>query len=130
MGLLETHYGYCWVLVLCICTSVYSPHPYIFFNNDGVSITFVGFNVTKQGNLINPENQSVIERNIMPKSLYDGLESNRVNFNDDHRKWIKKDMIDKILMVMGVTDAKDPDKSYVLTVDNVIKILAIQMRFR
>jgi hypothetical protein len=107
-----------------------SPHPYIFFNDDGVSITFVGFTVTEQGNLINPENDEIIERGIMPRSLYVGLKRNRVNFSDDHRKWKKKDMIHKISMVMGVHDPSDPDKSYVLTVDNVMKILAIQMRFR
>ena len=108
----------------------FSPHPYIFFNKDGVSITFVGFTVTKEGHLINPQNQKVIEKRIMPKSLYGGLKVNRVDFADDHRKWKKDDMIKKISMVMGVEKPKDPDKSYVLTVDNVIKILAIQMRFR
>ena len=110
--------------------SLLSPHPYIFFNNDRVSITFVGFTVNKEGNLINPENQKVIERNIMKSSLYEGLKINQVNFADDHRKWEKSDMIQKISMVMGVCDPTDPDKSYVLTVDNVIKVLAIQMRFR
>ena len=39
-------------------------------------------------------------------------------------------MIEKIGTVMGLKSVKDPDPSYVLTVDNVIKILAIQMRFR
>lgn len=65
----------------------------------------------------------------MPASLYDGLIAQGVNFADDHRKWKKEDMTRKISMVMGV-EGGDPDKSYVLTVDNVIKILAIQMRFR
>ena len=66
----------------------------------------------------------------MTKKLYDGLKVNGVNFDDDHRKWKKDAMIRKISTVMGVHDPKDPDESYVLTVDNVIKILAIQMRFR
>ena len=39
-------------------------------------------------------------------------------------------MIEKIATVMGVEFPYDPDESYVLTVDNLIKILAIQMRFR
>jgi hypothetical protein len=95
-----------------------------------VSITFVGFTVSRQEHLINPENNSIIERSIMPKSLYKGLLINRVNFSDDYRKWKKGDMINKISMVLGVEDPTDPDESYVLTVDNVIKILAIQMRFR
>ena len=39
-------------------------------------------------------------------------------------------MIQKIGMVMGLHWVVDPDDSYVLTVDNVVKILAIHMRFR
>ena len=40
-------------------------------------------------------------------------------------------MIKKLTIVMcGEECPHDPDKSYVLTIDNLIKILAIQMRFR
>ena len=41
-------------------------------------------------------------------------------------------MIYKLSTVMGSSakDIKDPDETYVLTVDNLIKILAIHMRFR
>lgn len=39
-------------------------------------------------------------------------------------------MIQKLTRVMGLAASVDPDPSYVLTVDNLIKILAIQMRFR
>ena len=39
-------------------------------------------------------------------------------------------MMQKMSLVMGLEYLSDPDPSYVLTVDNVIKILAIQMRFR
>ena len=39
-------------------------------------------------------------------------------------------MIEKIATVMGIEFPYDPDETYVLTVDNLIKILAIQMRFR
>ena len=40
-------------------------------------------------------------------------------------------MISKLGTVMGLQqDLDDPDTSYVLTVDNLIKMLAIQMRFR
>lgn len=108
----------------------YSPHPYIFFNQDGMSITFVGFTVTKQGDLLNPTNQQVLEPAIMHPRLYTGLITNRVNFQDDYRSWKKPVMIEKLATVMGVEYPHDPDETYVLTVDNVIKILAIQMRFR
>ena len=107
-----------------------SPHPYIFFNQDRMSITFVGFTVTKNGDLIDPSNRHIIEPAIMNPQLYSGLKHNRVNFEDDYRTWQKSVMIEKISTVMGVDYPHDPDESYVLTVDNLIKILAIQMRFR
>ena len=66
----------------------------------------------------------------MDKQLYTGLNAQRVNFNDDYHNWIKQMMIQKILTVMGIDGGYDPDPTYVLTVDNLIKILAIQMRFR
>ena len=42
----------------------------------------------------------------------------------------KELMVQKLGTVLGLKNPKDPDVSYVLTVDNLIKILAIQMRFR
>ena len=67
----------------------------------------------------------------MTQQLYTGLQAQRVNFDDDYRNWTKDVMIQKILTVMGIEwGYPDPDPTYVLTVDNLIKILAIQMRFR
>ncbi len=110
--------------------SPYSSHPCIFFNQDRVSITFVGFTITPQGHLIDPATQHVLENAIMTPQLYEGLKHNRVNFQDNYRNWGKAVMIEKISTVMGVKIPQDPDESYVLTVDNLIKVLAIQMRFR
>ena len=115
---------------LSILSSPCSTHPYIFFNQDRVSITFVGFTVTPQGDLIDPVNQQPLERAIMTSQLYTGLKHNRVNFQDNYRNWTKAVMIEKISTVMGLDSPRDPDESYVLTVDNLIKVLAIQMRFR
>lgn len=110
----------------------YSPHPYIFFNQDRSCITFVGFKVTRNGDLIDPaHSRDVLEQGIMTQQLYTGLKAQGVNFDDDYRNWAKCVMIQKILTVMGIErDCSDPDSTYVLTVDNLIKILAIQMRFR
>ena len=79
---------------------------------------------------MDPISRQPIEKAIMTPKLYKGLKRNRVNFDDDHRNWKKIDMIEKISTILGVEYPHDPDESYVLTVDNVIKILAIQMRFR
>ena len=95
-----------------------------------MSITFVGFKVTKNGDLIDPTHGKVLEKAIITPKLYTGLKANKVNFDEDYRRWQKGVMIEKIARVMGKNSLYDPDKSYVLTVDNLIKILAILMRFR
>ena len=114
----------CYFIIIC------SIHPYLFFNqsSDG-TITFVGFKVTPQGNLVHPVNGSVLEANIMSSNLFTGLQRNGVNFSEDYTQWGKSAMIQSLCAVMGVK-IRDPDTSYVLTMDNIIKILAIYMRFR
>ena len=94
-----------------------------------MSITFVGFIITSNGDLVDPR-RALLEKGIMTPRLYKGLKHQRVNFSDDYRKWQKSEMIEKLSLVMGVNCPRDPDETYVLTVDNLIKILAIQMRFR
>ena len=93
-------------------------------------MTFVGFMVTPNGDLIDPAHKGVLERSIMTRQLYRSLKLKGVNFDEDYRRWTKGVMIQKISTVMGVEQPHDPDETYVLTVDNLIKILAIQMRFR
>ena len=95
-----------------------------------MSITFVGFMVTPNGDLLDPALGNMIEAAIMRPQLYTGLKQNGVNFDEDYRGWAKAEMIQKIATVMGIEFIHDPDDTYVLTVDNLIKILAIQMRFR
>ena len=95
-----------------------------------MSITFVGFMVTQNGDLIDPAHRGILKAAILTKELYTGLKQNRVNFDEDYRHWKKDAMIGKIGTVMGLNFIHDPDPTYVLTVDNLIKILAIQMRFR
>ena len=74
--------------------------------------------------------RAVLEARIMHPRLYAGLKHQGVNFSDDYRNWEKAAMLQKLSMVMGINFLHDPDETYVLTVDNLIKILAIQMRFR
>ena len=86
--------------------------------------------VTRNGDLMDPSHGGILEAGIMTSQLYTGLKHNRVNFDEDFRQWPKGTMIEKIATVMGIEFPYDPDETYVLTVDNLIKILAIQMRFR
>lgn len=77
----------------------------------------------------------------MKPQLFKVLLENIEDFKKDYRAWSKSEMIKKLGKVMGIAhtenrDSKlrkhimDPDDTYVLTVDNLIKIMAIQMRFR
>ena len=89
----------------------------------------MGFTVTSDGHLCDKRGV-ILERGIMTRQLHTGLKAQRVNFSDDYHKWSKEVMIHKISTVMGIEWPHDPDPTYVLTVDNLIKILAIQIRFR
>ena len=99
------------------------------FNEDRTTISFVGFMVSPSGDLIDPRGD-ILERNVLTSPFCAGFQCQHVDLNDDYRKWNKATMIQKLSLVMGIEYPYDPDDTYVLTVDNLIKILAIQMRFR
>ncbi|XP_071122875.1 E3 ubiquitin-protein ligase RNF213-like [Mytilus edulis] len=108
-----------------------SPHPYLFFNLDHHSMTFLGFNIEeKTRNLIDLQTKEILEKNIMEKSLFDALSRNKVDLSENFDALPRQDKILKLCNVMGINVAHDPDPTYELTTDNVKKILAIYMRFR
>ena len=122
-----------WMTAVTILLSLtISYHPYLFFNNDGNSITFVGFNANSRGDLIDPVKNARIEglEGVLNFQLHAGLKRNQVNLSENYQLWDKRTMMKKMGLVLGLQCLSDPDPSYVLTIDNVIKIVAIQMRFR
>ncbi|XP_055725706.1 E3 ubiquitin-protein ligase rnf213-alpha-like [Salvelinus fontinalis] len=110
------------------------PHPYIFFNDDHASMTFIGFHLRenkKNGvDAINPSTNVVIKRNIMTKDLYNALRRQRVPFNIDFDQLSRADKIVRLCRVLGIKWPTDPDETYELTTDNILKMMAIHMRFR
>ncbi|XP_053706651.1 E3 ubiquitin-protein ligase rnf213-alpha isoform X2 [Synchiropus splendidus] len=110
------------------------PHPYIFFNYDHTSMTFIGFHLQPNAaglvDAIDPVRRQVIRSNIMSKALYDGLTLQRVPFNMDFDKLNRAEKIEWLCNVLGIQWPLDPDETYELTTDNVLKMLAIHMRFR
>ncbi|XP_026862579.2 E3 ubiquitin-protein ligase rnf213-alpha [Electrophorus electricus] len=110
------------------------PHPYIFFNDDHESMTFIGFHLqpNEQNGVdaIDPSSKEVIKKNIMTTELYEGLKLQRVPFNVDFDKLPRGEKIERICRVLGIQWPLDPDETYELTTDNILKILAIHMRFR
>lgn len=110
------------------------PHPYIFFNDDHVSMTFVGFhlqpNEQNSVDAIEPTSGRVIKKNVMTRALYEGLQLQRVPFNIDFDHLPRGEKIERICNVLGIQWPLDPDETFELTTDNILKMLAIHMRFR
>ncbi|XP_043925567.1 E3 ubiquitin-protein ligase RNF213 [Protopterus annectens] len=110
------------------------PHPYIFFNDDNTSMTFIGFHLRSNANggidAVTPKDGRIIKQDVMTKELYQGLLLQRVPFNIDFDALPRWKKIECLCMVLGIQWPIDPDETYELTTDNVMKILAIHMRFR
>ena len=85
--------------------------------------------MSRVGRILDPDG-GIIEIARMSKQLLAGLKHNKVNFAEDYRQWGKSKMIKKLGTVLGLEYVYDPDPTYVLTADNLVKILAIHMRFR
>ncbi|XP_077980129.1 E3 ubiquitin-protein ligase rnf213-alpha-like [Glandiceps talaboti] len=107
-----------------------SPHPYLFFNREGGTMTFLGFNIDEGGNLLDPINDDIIMENVIKPNLRDALVMQMVNFNESANCQTRDDFLLKLSRVMGAKEDFDPDSSFELTMDNVKKMMAIQMRFR
>lgn len=109
-------------------------HPYIFFNDDHESMTFIGFHLQPNGqnyvDAIDPSSRRVIKKNIMTIQLYENLKLQGVPFNIDFDGLQRGEKIERICRVLGIQWPMDPDETYELTTDNILKMLAIHMRFR
>ena len=59
---------------------LFSPHPYLFFNQDHITLTFLGFFVNFAGDVVDPETSQTLEKGLMSKQLRDGLRAQGVHF--------------------------------------------------
>lgn len=66
-----------------------SPHPYLFFNEDRMTMTFLGFFINSTGDLIDPQTLRTLEKGLMSKHLRNGLQAQRVDFTANPEKWKK-----------------------------------------
>lgn len=57
-------------------------HPYLFFNRDLASLTYIGFNINDNGDLINPTNHEVVEKSVISKQLVQDLKVNYCDFQE------------------------------------------------
>ena len=69
--------------------SSYSPHPYLFFNQDGHTMTFMGLWVDKDGNLIDANCKTMIQKQFMTKNLRQLMNVNKVELMEEYNKWKK-----------------------------------------
>lgn len=67
----------------------FSPHPYLFFNQDHITMTFLGFYINSAGDLVDPQTNRTLERGLMSKQLRNGLEAQRVDFTANANNWKK-----------------------------------------
>ncbi|XP_077981787.1 E3 ubiquitin-protein ligase rnf213-alpha-like [Glandiceps talaboti] len=108
-----------------------SPHPYVFFNEDGSSLTFHGFLVREDGSLSSTADR---ELNILGISmsfpLRNALLTNGVELSVDFDTLKRHEQVQRMQRVLNLQCVEDPDPSYELTTDCVTKMLAILMRFR
>ena len=106
-------------------------HPYLFFNNDGFSFTFIGFKIQAPGDLVDVVTDEIRERNFMNQDLLGRLRGQRVTFKDDLKAYTPELLMDKLSSVLDLKSGRvTPAIDYQLTLDNTIKILAIHMRMR
>ena len=67
----------------------YSSHPYIFFNQDRITMTFIGFHIDRKGNLLDPERHIIIQPNFMTRHLRTGLFVQKVDMETNYESWSK-----------------------------------------
>ena len=108
-------------------------HPYLFFNEDRQSMTFFGIHIEDSKDQLNKKftkEKELIGKKCILKPLYETLRLNEAEF--DCLDWDRTKMIRILVKVMGVHSPPGPefDPFYVLTIDNLKKMLAIHMRFR
>ncbi|XP_046887613.1 E3 ubiquitin-protein ligase rnf213-beta isoform X4 [Hypomesus transpacificus] len=117
----------------------HQSHPYIFFNADRFSMSFLGFHVQKnpRGNTFNavdPQSHRVLMGDVMTSKLFEGLQQQKISLTEEFDSLARTEKIKRISRVVGaqkgIMGEFDPDPTYELTADNVMKMLAIQMRFR
>lgn len=110
------------------------PHPYAFFNDDHITMTFIGFHIqpNQRGgvDVVQGSSGKVLKRNVMTEQLHHALQLQRVPFNVNFDQRPRHEKLEKLALALGIQWPMDPDETYELTTDNMLKILAIEMRFR
>ena len=65
----------------------YSFHPYLFFNKDQMSITFMGFCINDKGDAIDPNSGKIILPQVMSVQLKNLLLIQRAELSENYCNW-------------------------------------------
>ena len=105
-------------------------HPYLFFNADEISLSFINFNINDEGDLCDAQTNEIIEKKIMGSQLLSDLKNINLTLQQNFCDFSREKKLEILCKVLNVPNSFDPDPSYELSIDNVLKILNIHMRFR
>ncbi|XP_077969852.1 E3 ubiquitin-protein ligase rnf213-alpha-like isoform X1 [Styela clava] len=104
-------------------------HPFVFFNEDKTTLTFINVKVNDNGDLLDADG-NICHRQILSKRLLADLKQQGVPFSVDFNTLSREEKITTLCQFMNIPKFYDPDPTYELTTDNVLKMLAIYMRLR
>eukprot|EP00339_Tiarina_fusa_P018090 CAMPEP_0117012074 /NCGR_PEP_ID=MMETSP0472-20121206/10244_1 /TAXON_ID=693140 ORGANISM="Tiarina fusus, Strain LIS" /NCGR_SAMPLE_ID=MMETSP0472 /ASSEMBLY_ACC=CAM_ASM_000603 /LENGTH=376 /DNA_ID=CAMNT_0004715059 /DNA_START=230 /DNA_END=1357 /DNA_ORIENTATION=+ len=102
-----------------------SDHPYVFFNESNSlrsSVTPAGLGILS----LNPR----LTAQVMNNELRETLKLNGFDLDTDWTAINKDEGVQLLAAVLGVQEPQDIDPTYVLTIDNIMKILSIHLRVR
>lgn len=112
-------------------------HPYIIFNADHTTFTFMGIYVDrKHYKFVNPNTNEIIDlpELELKSNMRIALLTQRVPIFENFNNFPRTKKINNIRIVMGLNQPDqlgfDPDPTYQLTMDNSLKLMAIFMRLR
>ena len=113
-------------------------HPYIIFHSCGQSLCFLGTILDrKERRFVNPNTLEFIENDItipeFSKDMFMTLLTQRLKIFDNFNTLIREVKLMSLSYVMGLdvnnTILLQKDKSYELTLDNCLKMMAIYLRY-
>ena len=92
---------YHFVYLYGICFLHCSPHPYLFFNEDGNSFTFMGFIINVQtGDILDPHTGETLTPQALPRQLYEALIRNRVNLRENFDELPRQEPFPMLLFLL------------------------------
>ena len=114
-----------------------TKHPYIIFNSDRQTFTFMGIYLDRRKyKFIDPNTNEIMNDTEIQinNTLRINLLKERIPIYDNFNEFPRTKKINVLRYVMGLDSNQminhDPDTSYELTLDNCLKMMAIHMRFR